>query len=693
MKRIFPLPLPLSLFVLVLLFPFGLQSPLAAQPPSRDERAVLDALDVARTYDRMKWISEEVVRNRSGAGIGTAVSGSEDESRLADFVESELGRIGLSVKRETFPVRAYEYGEVSLRVGKDELPAVSLHSAPGTWGLVDGVAYRRGNREDGRHLDATLVDAGDGLAVDYDRLGSIEGRVVLVHRTIWPSYAIVEAFHRGASAILFYGYGRKPLDEALKQDSVWYRNEIPAVSIRVVDARKLQERLRAGETRVDLENRVDESYGRSENVIGTLRGTVHPDEWITISAHHDRWFQGAQDDSIGIASMIELARVLANGYRPRRSLLFIAFGSEEAGVPATRYDWLAGSYAFVKAHPDVTNRLAYGFNLDLAGWPSDKGRVRATVDNLQFQRELVSAAGLSDRVSVDSGLQPLVDAWNLGSVGGGAASYLSWGGSATSTYEPFYHTQLDVARPDHFENLAIDLRLGALGVMRADQAIVLPIRFSEVARWADEELREGQSKSSLSGIELPWRDALAVAAELGKRADGVEAALPSIDSAVAAAPVNAWLMRTRKELLPWLLSLSYRGATLKTRPYASDLAALHEARVAAEGGDAPGASMALERVSTMSWGKLVSPETYRTERLLDIEPAGWVWEYDQQPRFVSPELHRIYLDLKNGAPAAEAGPRIAKLEEEAAGFLGEALFLVTGKLEEGARALERTPIP
>ncbi len=492
---------------------------------------------------------------------------------------------------------------------------------------------------------------------------------------------------------LFYGYGRKPLDDALKQDSVWYRNQIPAVSITVADARKLQERMRAGETRVDLENRVDESYGFSENVIGTLRGSVHPDEWITISAHHDRWFQGAQDDSIGIASMIELARVLAAGYRPRRSLLFIAFGSEEAGVPFTRYDWLAGSYAFVKAHPEITNRLAYGFNIDLAGWPSDKGRVRATVDNLEFQRQLVASAGLSDRLSVESGLQPLVDAWNLGSVGGGAASYLSWGGSSGSSYESYYHTQLDVARPEHFENLAIDLRLGALGVMRADKAVVLPIRFSEVARWAEGELRDGQTKVSAAGIEASWQAAVAAAEELGKRAARVEAARSSIDSPAAAAPVNEWLMKTRKELLPWLLSLSYRGATLKTTPYASDIEALHRARVAAEAGDGSGAAEALEKVATMSWGKLVSSETYLTERLLSMEPAGWVWEYDQQPRFVSPDLQEIYLDLKRGSPAAAAAPRIAKLEEEAAGFLREALFLVAGRLEEGARALERTPIP
>jgi hypothetical protein len=399
-----------------------------------------------------------------------------------------------------------------------------------------------------------------------------------------------------------------------------------------------------------------------------------------VSSHYDRWFEGAQDDSIGVASMLELGRVLSAGHRPRRSLMLVAFGSEEAGALDTRYDWLAGSYAFIKAHPEITNRLAYGFNLDLAGWPGEKGQVYATADQLSFQKKLLEDLDLSSRVSVEPGLAALVDAWNLGSVGGGAVSYLSWGGTSGG-YDAFYHTQLDVPRPDHFTNLATDLRLGLLGILRADSAVVLPIRFTEIASWVESEL-QGDSPVSVEGP-------LAAAKALGVEAKRIEESVAGVRDPEAAAPINAWLMKTRKELVPWLLATSYNGWSLKSAPYARDLSALKKARAAAEGGDAAGAAQALERVGTLSWGRRLSKEAYLTERLLSYEPSGWVWEYGQQPRPVGVDLYDVYKETAS----KDAPAHIAKLEAEAEAYLREALFIIEGRLEQAARALAKTPIP
>jgi len=360
--------------------------------------------------------------------------------------------------------------------------------------------------------------------------------------------------------------------------------------------------------------------------------------------------------------------------------MLVAFGSEEAGALDTRYDWLAGSYAFIKAHPDITNRLAYAFNLDLVGWPGEKGEVFATVDQLAFQKQLLDDLDLSSRVSVRPGLAALVDAWNLGSVGGGAVSYLSWGGTSGG-YDAFYHTQLDVARDDHFANLATDLRLGLLGILRADAAIVLPIRFTEIARWVESELQGDVPVS----VEKPRT----AARELGVEAKRIEDALAAVDDPAVAAPINAWLMKTRRELVPWLLATSYGGWSLKSAPYVRDLAALKRARAASESGDAAGAASALERVSTLSWGRRLSKEAYLTERLLSYEPSGWVWEYGQQPRPLDVDLYDVYREPSS----AEAPARIAKLEAQAEAYLREALFIVTGRLERATRALSKTPIP
>lgn len=51
----------------------------------------------------------------------------------------------------------------------------------------------------------------------------------------------------------------------------------------------------------------------------------------------DKIFNGADDDASGCTAVIELARVLASGERPKRTVYFAFFGSEEAGGYGSRY--------------------------------------------------------------------------------------------------------------------------------------------------------------------------------------------------------------------------------------------------------------------------------------------------------------------------------------------------------------------
>lgn len=146
-----------------------------------DEQAVLARIDVQRTLSTMKQFSEDVVNNRSGAGVGTAVAGSADEQSLADFIEQRMKSLGLDVHQERFPVRHYEYGEVTLTVDGHAIPAISPHAAGGTWGMRDRVPYARGNDGRGAHrVHAALVDAGEGFEADYARAGDVKGKAVLV---------------------------------------------------------------------------------------------------------------------------------------------------------------------------------------------------------------------------------------------------------------------------------------------------------------------------------------------------------------------------------------------------------------------------------------------------------------------------------------------------------------------------------
>ena len=213
---------------------------------SPDEQELLDALDPTAVVSLTRRLSEEVGVGSSGAGYGSAIAGSPAEKALADFTEKEMRARGFDVVRERFPVRSYDYGEVKLLVNGSEVEAITLHSSTGTWGVRDGVEYANGNEDAGRMIRAKLLDAGRGLAADYDRIGDVAGEVVLVRRSVWPSATALEAAVRGARAVVFYDYPGENPDDALKQDGIQYHDKIPAVSISKRDAARILEKLAEG---------------------------------------------------------------------------------------------------------------------------------------------------------------------------------------------------------------------------------------------------------------------------------------------------------------------------------------------------------------------------------------------------------------------------------------------------------------
>jgi hypothetical protein len=109
------------------------------------------------------------------------------------------------------------------------------------------------------------------------------------------------------------------------------------------------------------------------NVIGRLEGSdpARAGEQIVIGAHYDHLgygafgsmrpeargevHPGADDNASGAAGLIALARAFASGPRPARTLVFVAFTAEEAG--------LLGSARYVETHRDTVSMV----NLDMIG--------------------------------------------------------------------------------------------------------------------------------------------------------------------------------------------------------------------------------------------------------------------------------------------------------------------------------------
>jgi len=80
------------------------------------------------------------------------------------------------------------------------------------------------------------------------------------------------------------------------------------------------------------------------NVLAKVEGTTERDQIVLLSAHLDHLgvvkgetYPGADDDASGTAAVMELARVLANEPKPKRTVIVALWGSEEEGMVGAQY--------------------------------------------------------------------------------------------------------------------------------------------------------------------------------------------------------------------------------------------------------------------------------------------------------------------------------------------------------------------
>ncbi len=104
-------------------------------------------------------------------------------------------------------------------------------------------------------------------------------------------------------------------------------------------------------TQFDFGGSVAKQKNYTWNAIGKLTGSdkTAASEVIVLSSHldhtgvnenaqgEDKINNGADDDASGTIAVMEIARALANGKRPKRTIYFVCFGSEERGGLGSRY--------------------------------------------------------------------------------------------------------------------------------------------------------------------------------------------------------------------------------------------------------------------------------------------------------------------------------------------------------------------
>ncbi|MDR0792914.1 MAG: M28 family peptidase [Chitinophagaceae bacterium] len=117
--------------------------------------------------------------------------------------------------------------------------------------------------------------------------------------------------------------------------------------------------------KVDIENSFIKNF-KAANICGMVKGTMHPDSIIFITAHYDHlgglgadtYFPGANDNASGVATLLALAQYYA-AHPQTYSIGFISFAGEEAGLLGSKY--------FTEHPPINLKKIRFLLNLDIEG--------------------------------------------------------------------------------------------------------------------------------------------------------------------------------------------------------------------------------------------------------------------------------------------------------------------------------------
>jgi len=280
------------------------------------------------------------------------------------------------------------------------------------------------------------------------------------------------------------------------------------------------------------------------DVIATIRGVQEPDRWIVRGNHHDAWVFGAADPLAGqVALMAEakaIGRLLKDGWRPRRTLVYASWDGEEAGLlGSTEWSELHAaelrSKAALYVNSDMNGRgyLGVGGSHGLQHFASEAARDvkdpetgASVLARAAAKRRVVSyESGARGNPSTDLELEalgsgsdftPFLQHLGVNSIDVGFEGETDYG-VYHSAYDSFDHFRRFVD-PTFEYGVALAKVAGRL-MLRAAQARLLPARETDfaasIAGYDDElhRLADGMRAKTLELAKLLDEDAYQLAAD------------------------------------------------------------------------------------------------------------------------------------------------------------------------------------
>jgi Zn-dependent M28 family amino/carboxypeptidase len=296
-------------------------------------------------------------------GVGSRMAGSDGERAALELTRDALAEAGARDARiDEFDVRGWRRGDSEVRAGEAD-DAETFDAAHQCIALP---------RSPNAEATGELVDVGHGTPEEFDD-ADVAGKVVRVSATVPDDYDRFvhrrEKYYRAvegdAAAFVFENHVEgclPPTGSVGTAESPV--GEIPAVGVSREAGARLRRRFEGEPTTVAVDCELGEATS------GNVHAEVGPDtdEELLVTCHVDAHdvAEGAMDNGAGTATVVEVARALADREAELDTRVrLVAFGAEEVGLVGSEHEADRADRGAIRAVVNVDSNVA-GRTLTLA---------------------------------------------------------------------------------------------------------------------------------------------------------------------------------------------------------------------------------------------------------------------------------------------------------------------------------------
>jgi len=455
----------------------------------------------------------------------------------------------------------------------------------------------------------------------------------------------------------------------------------PLVIVSKRSAAKLVDALDAGRVTATVTLNATNTFDApAYQPIGTITGSVYPDQAIVFTAHQDAWFTSAADDSVAVAMVLALGKaVVESGYQPEYTWIFAPVTGEEYGLADAYYDWLQGAFHRITvSHPEWQSDAVAILNWEVHSPPYLLGaslprEMRAFVGGSLASSE---ADGLIDGFSL-SEVYAWQDNFTYTAAGAPAVTF----GASGPDYWTRYHTDYDSIDTLDFEALLPVLQAETRVALDLDGALA-PYDFAKRLRHLRMHLEEAT-------LGHHGADGEAVQEVL----DRLSAAVDGLDGLT---PTTCTYGHEREALrisLDELTALSFLDDTVYPHEMSQwDASMLGSAIAAVKAGDWSSARDALIWVDLTSLADILDREAFLVEQL-HHSPGYENLSWGAQGQLSEPlDLFKVYRGLGKASRGKAADPawlvELRAAKADAVGVYRDRVDEIVATLDAMAAELE-----